>query len=96
MTDKALATIEGAGDILEQVVIVGDRADPASQDLLRGVFATSLPNRILTIVGPNDALPANHPASGKGQTDGKATAYVCVGTTCSLPLTDRSALVEAL
>jgi uncharacterized protein YyaL (SSP411 family) len=80
----------------QQVVIVGDRADPASQDLLRGVFATSLPNRILTIVGPNDALPANHPASGKGQTDGKATAYVCVGTTCSLPLTDRSALVEAL
>jgi uncharacterized protein YyaL (SSP411 family) len=80
----------------QQLVIVGDRTDPPSQDLLRGVFATCLPNRVLTIVGPDDQLLTNHPAAGKGQKDGKATAYVCVGTTCSLPLTDRSALVETL
>ena len=80
----------------QQIVIVGDRQDPQSHDLLRGIFAKSLPNRILTVIGADDELPAAHPAAGKTQKDGVATAYVCVGTTCSLPLTNRSELMEAL
>jgi len=80
----------------QQLVIVGDRQDPKSQDLLRTVFASCLPNRILTIIAPDDDLPAAHPASGKTQKGGAPTAYVCVGTTCSLPLTERSDLLGAL
>ncbi|MDA1323164.1 MAG: thioredoxin domain-containing protein [Proteobacteria bacterium] len=80
----------------QQLVIVGDRQDPKSHDLLRGIFAACLPNRILTVIAPDDVLPATHPASGKAQKGGVATAYVCVGTTCSLPLTDRNDLMEAL
>jgi uncharacterized protein YyaL (SSP411 family) len=80
----------------QQLIIVGDRRDPQSRDLLRGVFATCLPNRILTVIAPGDALPTTHPAAGKAQKDGLATAYVCVGTTCSLPLTETGDLLEAL
>ena len=80
----------------QQLVIIGDRQDPQSQDLLDGIFAACLPNRIMTVISPEDELPATHPASGKTQKDGLATAYVCVGTTCSLPLTGKEALIEAL
>ena len=45
---------------------------------------------------PDQALPAAHPASGKTQIDGKATAYLCRGQTCSLPLTDEQELRKAL
>ena len=80
----------------QQLVIVGDRQDPQSQDLLRAVFDTCLPNRILAVIAPGGELPDAHPAAGKAQKGGVATAYVCVGTTCSLPLTDGSELVKAL
>jgi uncharacterized protein YyaL (SSP411 family) len=41
-------------------------------------------------------LPAGHPAAGTASKDGRATAYVCRGSTCSLPLTDAGALRAAL
>ena len=44
--------------------------------LARQVLDLSLPNRILTIVDPDTRLPAGHPAAGKGQVDGRPTAYV--------------------
>ena len=60
------------------------------------MFATSLPNRVLTQLAPGDALPLGHPAFGKGQQEEKATAYVCVGPVCSLPVTEPDALRVAL
>ena len=51
---------------------------------------------MLSVIAPGAALPDSHPASGKGQIDGVPTAYVCVGTTCTLPLTDPVALAGAL
>jgi uncharacterized protein YyaL (SSP411 family) len=41
-------------------------------------------------------LPALHPAQGKTKVDGKPAAYVCIGSTCSLPITDAEALASAL
>ena len=41
---------------------------------------------------PGTSMPAGHPAAGKTQRDGKATAYLCVGPTCSLPVSDAAAL----
>lgn len=79
-----------------QIVIVGKRGADDSQALLDAVLATSLPNRVLTVIEPEDTLPDNHPAHGKTQQDGKATAYICVGTTCSLPLTLAGDLADAL
>jgi uncharacterized protein YyaL (SSP411 family) len=75
---------------------VGERGEPGAQALLRAVFTTPAMNKVLSVVAPGQALPASHPAHGKGQVEGKATAYVCVGTTCSLPITEADALAKAL
>jgi len=48
------------------------------------------------VIAPEAALPANHPAAGKAQKDGVATAYVCIGETCSLPVTDAGGLSAAV
>ena len=82
-------------EILEravQVVILGEDEDPATQALLRRVFDTALPNRVLLRLKPGTALPEGHPAFGKTQVDGKPTAYVCVGATCGLPASDPESL----
>ncbi len=41
-------------------------------------------------------LPAGHPAAGKARQDGTATAYVCRGQSCSLPVTSAAALSALL
>ena len=79
-----------------QVVIVGELADEETRRLRRAVFETNAPNRILATIAPDDALPDGHPAAGKTMIDGAATAYVCRGETCSLPITEPDALREAL
>ena len=79
-----------------QVVIIGERDDPSTDALRVAVYGTSLPNRVLQILPPGADLPATHPANGKGQIDDGTTAFVCIGTTCSLPLTDADDLRAAL
>ncbi|HYH22589.1 MAG TPA: thioredoxin domain-containing protein [Azospirillum sp.] len=79
-----------------QVVIVGDPDADATRALRRTVLDRSLPNRILASVPPGAALPASHPAQGKGMLDGKPTAYVCSGMACSAPVTDAAALADTL
>ena len=79
-----------------QIVIVGQPDDPDTRALVRQTLEMSLPNRILTIVDADTRLPPGHPAAGKAQLDGRATAYVCSGMTCGLPVTDPQALVEPL
>ncbi len=94
-----LATLLNASELLTaatQVVIVGRRGAADSDALIAGVTDRCLPNRILQVIAPGDALAPEHPAAGKGQSDGKATAYVCHGMTCSLPITDPAALIAAL
>jgi uncharacterized protein YyaL (SSP411 family) len=75
-----------------QVVIVGDKASPgvaAFRDVLR---RTNLINKIVLNIAAGEQLYAGHPATGKGQVDGKVTVYVCAGQTCSLPITDSNQL----
>jgi len=88
-----------AGDLLAnaaQVVIVGAREDAGTKALLRAVFAHPTPNAIVQTVAPGAALPPAHPARGRGQSGGQATAFVCRGQTCSLPVTDAAALAGLL
>jgi uncharacterized protein YyaL (SSP411 family) len=79
-----------------QIVLVGDRADPALAALRRAVYEVSLPNRIVLTVAPDQPLPPAHPAFGKGLVGGRPAVYVCEGPVCSLPLTDAEALREHL
>ncbi|MGF1591851.1 MAG: thioredoxin domain-containing protein [Kiloniellaceae bacterium] len=79
-----------------QVVVVGRRGEAATDALVAAAAGRCLPNRILQVVAPGEALPQGHPAAGKGQTAGKPTAYVCHGPTCSLPITEAASLAMAL
>ncbi len=78
------------------VVIVGARGEDGTNELLAAAHRAPLADRALLVVTPDHDLPDGHPAFGRGQQDGKATAYICRGQTCSLPLTDAEALSEAL
>ncbi|HWE74170.1 MAG TPA: thioredoxin domain-containing protein [Stellaceae bacterium] len=93
------ATLLNAAELLLnglQIVIVGDRHNADTKALLAAVYRRNLPNRIVSIIALGAALPAPHPATGKGQIGGKATAYVCEGPVCSLPFGDPAALDQAL
>jgi uncharacterized protein YyaL (SSP411 family) len=86
-------------EILEravQTVIVGAPGDDRTEALLAAAFAASAPTRVLIQLQPGASLPAGHPASGKGLVDGRPTAYVCVGRTCGLPVTEPEKLGEEL
>jgi hypothetical protein len=81
-------------------LILGAREAPDTQALLGAIYGVCLPNRVLAVV-PDDHLPQNHlpeghPAHGKTRKDGRATAYVCRGPVCSLPITDPAELAVAL
>ena len=79
-----------------QVAVIGERGDPAAEALVGRSAGPALANRIVLVTPPGAALPPAHPAHGKGAVDGRATAYVCIGTTCSLPVTDAQALAAAM
>jgi uncharacterized protein YyaL (SSP411 family) len=64
--------------------------------LIATALGRSLPDRLLQIVAPDATLPEAHPAFGKTQQGGKATAYVCRHNTCGLPITDPAALSAAI
>ena len=81
---------------IQQVVIVGPSEAAETGQLVRAVLDRSLTNRVLVRLEPNETLPDNHPAAGKGMLDGRPAAYVCVGMTCQAPVTEPAALAEAL
>ncbi|MGH6827748.1 MAG: thioredoxin domain-containing protein, partial [Rhizomicrobium sp.] len=79
-----------------QLVVVGSRSNPRTQDLLRAQWGKPLPNRLLYVVETGEALPAGHPAFGKGMQNGAPTAYICQRNLCSPPITSPVALSQAL
>ncbi|MBC6440649.1 MAG: thioredoxin domain-containing protein [Rhodospirillales bacterium] len=79
-----------------QIVIVGERGDATTDALLAEVWRAGRMDTVVTVIAPDEALPDGHPATGKDQVDGRATAYVCEGPVCSLPVTDSSGLAVLL
>jgi uncharacterized protein len=79
-----------------QIVVIGeaDAADTAA--LKRVIYGVSRPGRVLNVIAPGTALPRGHPAFGKTLLDHRATAYVCRGAICSLPIVNPEALAAAL
>jgi uncharacterized protein YyaL (SSP411 family) len=71
----------------KEIVLIGEKGDPAAEALLREIHKVYLPNRTLIAVEPGAAEALPEPVRGKGQVDGKPTVYVCQNFTCSLPVT---------
>ena len=93
------ATLLNASELLQsamQIVIVGARGTPDCEVMFRAAITAPSPCRLITVHPPSADLPNGHPAFGKGQENGVATAYVCLGQECSLPLTNITQLVERL
>ena len=93
------ATLLNASETLQsamQIIIVGERGTSDCEVMFRTAIAASAACRLITVYPPSANLPDGHPAFGKGQENGVATAYVCLGQECSLPLTNITQLVERL
>jgi uncharacterized protein YyaL (SSP411 family) len=79
-----------------QIVVIGEADGTDTAALKRVIYGVSRPGRVLNVVAPGAALPRAHPVFGKTLLDHRATAYVCRGTVCSLPIVNPEALAAAL
>jgi uncharacterized protein YyaL (SSP411 family) len=96
-----LATLINAAQLLThpvQVIIIGRAGDEATTALMRAAQRAAQPDLVIQRFAPGAKLPDTHPAAAKVRADEKdgATAYVCIGTTCSLPITETEALRDVL
>ena len=95
----ALASLINGSELLDglvQIVIVGETGSADIERLVKEVYAHPLPNRLLLRVAPGTEIGAGHPAAGKSLVGGKPAAYVCLGNTCQMPVTDPEALSASL
>jgi len=77
-----------------QVVITG--SGERSDALVEAAKKLPTLNRIISRASEASALPASHPARDKIAAAPGGAAFVCVGETCSLPVTDPAALMTTL
>jgi uncharacterized protein YyaL (SSP411 family) len=94
-----LASLLIAAEVLQTglaIVVIADPDDTNAQALIHGAHVSAPPHRILHWVATDQDLPSDHPAWGKHQLDGRATAFVCIHQSCSLPITDVHALKSHL
>jgi hypothetical protein len=76
------------------IVVAGE--GKGADDLLAAAFALPASAKIVQRVADGSRLPPSHPAHGKGPVEGQAAAYVCVGKTCGLPVTEAKDLARAV
>jgi uncharacterized protein YyaL (SSP411 family) len=79
-----------------QIIIIGDKNSLDTKDLLATQNTFNIPASVLSIISDCEALYPGHPAFGKTKINGKATAYVCHGQVCSVPLKNSETLKKYL
>jgi hypothetical protein len=77
-----------------EIVVTGE--GPQAQALLHAARKLPALDRIVLHARSADALPASHPARAKIAAEPAGAAFVCVGETCSLPVTDAARLADAV
>ena len=82
--------------IPQHIVVIGKADDADAAALLNEVYSISLPGAVEQTVRDTTQLPVGSPLSGKKQLNDKATAYVCIGPQCSLPINDPQQLKATL
>ena len=87
---------------VKEVVIVGERDDHATGELVREVFRDYLPNRVFVgtetpFLSPSPEGEGKNPLlEGRAQIKGRPTAYVCENYVCQLPVNDAGDLARQL
>ena len=94
------AALSGWHSGMQQVVLVGDPSDESTRAMNDELSRHYLPFTVIVPVHPGERqerltrlLPF---MSGMMTRDGNATAYVCRNFTCQAPVTDATALRDAL
>ena len=77
-----------------EIVVTGEGA--GSEALLEAARKIPPLDRIVLHAASAASLPATHPAREKFIAAGDGAAFVCVGQTCSLPVTDPAGLIGAM
>jgi len=75
-----------------EIVVTGEGA--GANDLLAAARKLPFLDRIVLRASP--ALPASHPAQEKIKATAQSAAFVCVGETCSLPVSEPDAIAAAV
>ena len=99
-TPESLPTLARAALAAERgisvALVVGDRDDAATQALANRARTVLHPEDCVLVVAPGAEPPAGVDSSwlaGRGSVEARATAYVCRGVTCSLPVFTPDELV---
>jgi uncharacterized protein YyaL (SSP411 family) len=81
----------------KEVVLVGDKKEPKTLELLTKIHSLYMPNMTLQLASPDDSLEKVSPLlAGKKQFEGKTTVYVCHNFTCSRPVVEWDELKPLL
>jgi uncharacterized protein YyaL (SSP411 family) len=92
-----LAALDFYLDKPREIVLVGDREDPQTVELLENIHSVYLPNMTLQLVSPDDSLEHISPLlAGKTAISDKPTVYVCHNFTCSRPAVEWDELKQLL
>jgi uncharacterized protein YyaL (SSP411 family) len=75
-----------------EIVVTGE--DERAGELL--VAARKLPFLDRVVMRASHALPAHHPAHDKMKAAAHSAAFICIGETCSLPVSEPDALAAAI
>jgi uncharacterized protein len=92
---RLLCVMEALVSPSQEIAIVGDPTDPATQALLREARKRYLPNTVLALKQPGEEnmLPL---LEGRDLVNGKPAAYVCEHYACKLPVTSAEELAKLL
>jgi uncharacterized protein len=77
-----------------EIVVTGE--GPRADQLLNAARQLPALDRIVLHAASADTLPQRHPARDKIAAVSGPSAFVCVGETCSLPVTDPAALIDTV
>ena len=80
-----------------RITVVGEAVAGDTRALLHSAHAPFVPNRVVVLkeADGRNRVPAAF-QDPQAKVDGKATAYVCVGEQCGLPVTDPESLLAQL
>ena len=79
-----------------EIVVAGERGDPAFEELLRTVRTSFAPLRVVAHGHPSADAELMPVVGGKTAPEGTARVFVCRDQTCGLPVQDPEALAEQL
>jgi hypothetical protein len=82
----------------QEIAVLGPPSNEDTQALMRVLYGTWLPNKVVVAFDPLDPAPLTGLAilQGKRMIDGRPTAYLCERFTCRTPVTSPDALRDQL